>query len=51
MKEVMIAWSIGLCVGYVASIFTWEKFTTWLIGEAEKIRAFEDKINALRKKL
>lgn len=37
--------------GYAASIFTWEKVHTWFVGVETKVRAFEDKIKALKEKI
>lgn len=34
--------------GYVAAVFTWEPFHTWLVGVETKISALQARIRALR---
>ncbi len=36
--------------GYVAAVWTWEPFHTWLVGAETKIQALRDRIKALQGK-
>ena len=48
----MIFWLglIAFIVGYAVSAFTWEHIHTRIVGVETKVRAFEDKIKALKAK-
>lgn len=46
--------TVGILIfagGYVASVYTWEPFHTWLIGAKAKIDALKARIEALKAKL